>query len=194
MEGLILVLAGLVGFGLLFSLVALFPPLRRWAISNRRRSLLVILIALLTFMLAFFILSPTVASVERIFVCTIIESFDGTYMCGNAQALGSVDISRGRRNSPYQRKCQHALGYPNSDALEKAIQQELKIRLLVPAFLQKPCYSSNLSLCRFIDEERGAGEFVELLFLAAFIPGVVAGVGVWWWTRPYPIPKTGEET
>lgn len=172
MEGLILVLAGLVGFGLLFSLVALFPPLRRWAISNRRRSLLVILIALLTFMLAFFILSPTVASVERIFVCTIIESFDGTYMCGNAQALG----------------------YPNSDALEKAIQQELKIRLLVPAFLQKPCYSSNLSLCRFIDEERGAGEFVELLFLAAFIPGVVAGVGVWWWTRPYPTPKTGEET
>lgn len=173
MEGLILLLIGLVGFGLLFSLVALIPPVRKWASStNQRRSLLVALMALLAFMFAFLILLPMVASVETIFVCTIIESYDGTYMCGNAQALG----------------------YPSSDALEKAIQQELRIRLLVPAFLQKSCYSPNLSLCRFIDEERRVGEYVELLFLAAFIPGVVAGIGVWEWTRPYAINKTGAET
>jgi hypothetical protein len=165
MEGLILLFIGLIVFGLLLSLVALFPPLRKWTSSNRRRSFLTILIALLAFVFAFLILSPMVARVNVFFVCRTIDEWDGVFHCSNEAA--------------------QVLGYRNSEALSEAVYQELWKRLLVPSLLQKPCYAQNLSLCTFIDNERKeVGEHIELLLIIAFIPGLVAGISVWWWTRP----------
>lgn len=161
MEGLILLFIGLIVFGLLLSLVALIPPLRKWAShATQRRGILAVLVAILAFALAFLILSPGVARVNAFFVCRDMDEWDGVFYCGDRDA--------------------QLLGYPSSKALSESIHQELWRRLLVPALFQKPCYSQNLSLCNFIDEERRrVEEYVELLLILACIPGLVAGIQTW---------------
>jgi hypothetical protein len=146
--------------------------MRKWAFRiNPKRALVIILTAMVAFIFALLLLSPVVAGVERVFVCNKIESMDGTYMCGKYRELG----------------------YPTSQALQKAIEQELRKRMLVPAFLQKPCYSPNLSLCQFIEERRVSEEYVDLLLLGAAMIGLMASIAAWRSTRPDAYYPTGEE-
>jgi hypothetical protein len=155
----------LIGLGALVSLVALFPPLRRWAYqTKKRRIFLVVLLGGLPFILVYLVVGMPLVRFNAFLACNEIGQFDGANHCGDREA--------------------QELGYANSYALEEAVYQEVWRRMMIPSLSKNPCYAENSRLCTFLDGSGIAIGSSGLLLIVACIPGLVAGFLVWGWTRP----------
>lgn len=165
----------LTGLGFIFALPVLVPPFNRWLRQERKRRVTaVLLFGLFLGLTLFLTLAYFGAQIGALGRCYEFSEF-GAFYCGSDTAV--------------------RLSFTSSEELRTAIGQELFWRSITPPPFRLDCYADNPAFCDFIDPSPNWDFYMIWpgLFFYGW-PLLVLWLLIWWWTRPYPTPKTGEET
>ena len=167
--------AGLVlaGLGFVFALPVNAQPLNDWLRQARKRR---VGAGLFIGAILFLTLAYLGTQIGAVWHCYEVSQYGpGGYNCGPDDAI--------------------QLGFTSGEELRRAVERELFWRSITPPPFRPDCYADNPAFCDFVGSSPDWDSYtIRRVLIFYGWPLLVLWSLIWWWTRPYPTPKIGEET